>query len=54
MISTGINTIIKAINIVDSKVKFDISSVYGGGNAGQTIADLLAEVPLQFHKTIMY
>ncbi|MES2779031.1 MAG: UDP-N-acetylglucosamine 2-epimerase [Bacteroidota bacterium] len=30
------------------------SSVYGGGNAGQTIADLLSSLPLQFHKTIQY
>ena len=27
---------------------------YGGGNAGQRIADLLASVPLRFHKTITY
>ncbi len=30
------------------------SQVYGGGDAGQKIADLLAQVPLQFHKTISY
>jgi UDP-hydrolysing UDP-N-acetyl-D-glucosamine 2-epimerase len=30
------------------------SDVYGGGNAGNNIAELLATVPLQFHKTIMY
>ena len=30
------------------------SQVYGGGDAGQIIADLLAQVPLQFHKTISY
>ncbi|MCR9154893.1 MAG: UDP-N-acetylglucosamine 2-epimerase [Bacteroidetes bacterium] len=30
------------------------SQVYGGGNAGENIAQLLAEVPLQFHKTIVY
>ncbi len=30
------------------------SDVYGGGDAGQKIADLLAELPLQFHKTISY
>jgi UDP-hydrolysing UDP-N-acetyl-D-glucosamine 2-epimerase len=28
--------------------------VYGGGDAGCRIADLLAEVPLRFHKTITY
>lgn len=30
------------------------SDVYGGGDAGQKIASLLAEVPLRFHKTITY
>ena len=30
------------------------SNVYGGGNAGQQIADLLAHLPLQFHKTLTY
>ena len=29
-------------------------TVYGGGNAGRQIADLLAKVPLRFHKTIAY
>jgi UDP-hydrolysing UDP-N-acetyl-D-glucosamine 2-epimerase len=28
--------------------------VYGGGDAGRRIADLLAEVPLRFHKTITF
>ena len=30
------------------------SSIYGNGNAGFQIADLLAQLPLQFHKTIRY
>lgn len=30
------------------------SSLYGNGNAGEQIAVLLATLPLQFHKTIMY
>ena len=30
------------------------SSIYGEGNSGTQIAELLAELPLQFHKTIMY
>lgn len=34
--------------------KADQSQVYGGGDAGKKIADLLKEVPLQFHKTIIY
>ena len=31
-----------------------ISNVYGGGDAGEQIAQLLEQLPLQFHKTIMY
>ncbi len=30
------------------------SNIYGGGEAGQTIANLLAQVPVKFHKTIQY
>jgi hypothetical protein len=30
------------------------SSIYGDGKAGVQIAELLANLPLQFHKTIMY
>lgn len=30
------------------------SKVYGGGNAGEQIADLLATLPLNYHKTIVY
>lgn len=30
------------------------SDVYGGGDAGEKIAELLQTLPLQFHKTIMY
>lgn len=30
------------------------SDVYGGGNAGENIADVLVKVPLRFHKTIVY
>lgn len=30
------------------------SEVYGGGDAGEQIANQLAVLPLQFHKTIMY
>ncbi len=30
------------------------SDVYGGGDAGEKIADLLSTVPLKFHKTITY
>ena len=31
-----------------------LSDVYGGGDAGKQIANLLEQLPLQFHKTIMY
>ena len=30
------------------------SDVYGGGDSGMQIAQLLSELPLQFHKTIVY
>lgn len=48
------SAIMEAIATSIEKGKSQISAVYGGGNAGSTIADLLVEVPLQFHKTIMY
>lgn len=31
-----------------------LSKIYGGGDAGKKIADLLSQLPLQFHKTISY
>lgn len=46
--------IINAVNFILKKGKSEASSVYGGGNAGINIAELLAKLPLQFHKTIMY
>lgn len=36
------------------KGKAEQSTVYGGGNAGQNIADILSRVPLVFHKIIKY
>ena len=30
------------------------STIYGDGNSGEKIADVLAEIPLLFHKTITY
>lgn len=48
------NEIISAIQNVIEKGKVKPSDVYGGGNAGQKIADLLKTLPLQFHKTISY
>ena len=44
----------EAIQSSIRKGKLETSAVYGGGHAGSTIANLLVEVPLQFHKTIMY
>jgi hypothetical protein len=38
---------------VQNETKY-VSDVYGGGNAGIQIANLLETLPLQFHKTIMY
>ena len=46
--------IINAITTIISQGKTASSHIYGGGNAGETIAQLLAKLPLQFHKTIMY
>jgi len=46
-ITDGISSILK-------NGKSEISAVYGGGDAGSTIATLLSTLPLQFHKTIMY
>lgn len=34
--------------------KPEVSHIYGGGDAGVKIADLLASLPLKFHKTITY
>lgn len=34
--------------------KPELSNVYGGGDAGKIIADLLVNLPLKFHKTITY
>jgi len=34
--------------------KSSSSAIYGNGNAGTKISELLAKLPLQFHKTIMY
>jgi UDP-hydrolysing UDP-N-acetyl-D-glucosamine 2-epimerase len=42
------------IKFIQRENGFKPSHVYGGGDAGIQIAKLLAEVPLQFHKTISY
>lgn len=46
--------IVSAVKKIGTLGKISSSSVYGGGQAGKIIANLLAEVPLQYHKTIMY
>ncbi len=48
------NDIIASIQTVLEKKSRITSQVYGGGTAGVQIATLLKELPLQFHKTIMY
>ena len=48
------NEILNAIkSLVQSNSKLS-SEVYGGGDAGNKIAALLATLPLKYHKTITY
>lgn len=46
--------ITKAVHSIIEKNDRSQSHVYGGGDAGKNIAVLLAQLPLQFHKTITY
>jgi UDP-hydrolysing UDP-N-acetyl-D-glucosamine 2-epimerase len=46
--------IIDAVKHIKSSFKIASSSIYGSGDAGKKIADLLAEVQLKFHKTITF
>lgn len=48
------NNIVSAVNEILEKNTRTTSQVYGGGDAGEKIAKLLKELPLQFHKTITY
>jgi UDP-hydrolysing UDP-N-acetyl-D-glucosamine 2-epimerase len=48
------NQIIEAINKQIEHGSYKSSYIYGDGNAGSRIADILAELPLRFHKTITY
>ena len=48
------NDIVDAITRVIKQNKREISTIYGGGDAGEQIAKLLIKLPLQFHKTITY
>ena len=46
--------IIDAVKQIEFPSKIPSSSIYGSGDAGKKIADLLAEVRLKFHKTITF
>jgi UDP-hydrolysing UDP-N-acetyl-D-glucosamine 2-epimerase len=48
------NEISNAVQVILKNGKRTTSSIYGGGEAGNTIAGLLATLSLQFHKTISY
>ena len=48
------NEIVDAIETILITNNRATSNVYGGGTAGEQIANLLKELPLQFHKTITY
>jgi UDP-hydrolysing UDP-N-acetyl-D-glucosamine 2-epimerase len=48
------NDISRAIHSHLNNGKYSSSEIYGNGNAGTKIADILANVPLRFHKTISY
>ncbi len=43
-----------ALNEIENSPKPEISTIYGNGDAGEKIAQLLSEVPLVFHKTITF
>ena len=42
------------LNRIDTKDVISKDTIYGEGNSGEKIADILAEVKLRFHKTIAY
>lgn len=46
--------IISAINQHLSLTEIQSSTIYGDGNSGQRIAELLFSLPLKFHKTLTY
>ena len=46
--------IIGALKAITSQPRPSGSGVYGGGDAGEKIAEVLNKVPLRFHKTITY
>ncbi len=42
------------LDMIDKKPDIISNSIYGNGNSGEQIANILAEVELRFHKTISY
>jgi UDP-N-acetylglucosamine 2-epimerase len=46
--------IVASMHAILEKKPRAASQIYGGGDAGEQIAKLLKELPLQFHKTITY
>ena len=48
------NDILQALNTHLNNPNIPSSNVYGGGDAGIKIADLLENLPLRFHKTLTY
>jgi UDP-hydrolysing UDP-N-acetyl-D-glucosamine 2-epimerase len=53
-VSYDTEAIKKAIDQQSKKLKTESSSIYGKGESGKKIADLLASVELKYHKTINY
>ena len=45
------NAIIKHIN---NNIELSVDEIYGSGDSGERIADILAKIKLRFHKTITY
>jgi len=42
------------LDSIDKKQNIKCNSIYGNGNSGEQIANILADVELRFHKTITY
>lgn len=53
-VSYSANEILKALDDFEKAERPLSSDVYGGGNAGEIIANLLSELDLIYHKTINY
>ncbi len=53
-VSYNKNEILAAIKNRMSQKNIKSEHIYGNGNAGEAIANVLAEIPLNFHKTITY